>query len=118
MALAGIICGYLSVAIVPVAIIAAIAIPNIASITQQANEAKAMRNAQNFASLASAAKAAGYTGKWATKEDAMRELVEGITVRVGSQEYGPFHLTGLTPTDINAASQHLELEGDNLVYAP
>jgi hypothetical protein len=118
MALAGLICGYLSVAVVPVAVIAAIAIPNIAGITQQANISAAKRNAQNLASVASAARAAGYTGKWATKEDAIRELVAGITVRNGGQEFGPFKVTGLTSDNINSASAYLRIEGDNLIYAP
>lgn len=113
MALAGLICGYLSVAVVPVAIIAAIAIPNIAGITQQANEAKAMRNAQNFASVGNAARAVGYTGSWTTTEEAVADLISGITV-------GPslFQVTGISPEDARKASEHLKVEDGNLIYTP
>jgi hypothetical protein len=117
MALAGLICGYLSVAVVPIAVIAAIAIPNIAGITQQAKITAARRNAQNLASVASAARAGGYTGKWTSKEDAVRDLVAGITVRNNGQEIGTFRVDGL-PTDTGTICRYLKLDEDNLVYVP
>lgn len=116
MALAGLITGYFGLMAVPL-VIAAIAIPNIAGITQQANITAARRNAQNIASIASAARAAGYTGKWATKEDAIQDLITGVTVRNGGQEIGPFRVDGLPP-DTSEISKYLRLEGDNLTYVP
>jgi len=113
MALAGLICGYLSVAVVPIAIIAAIAIPNIAQITQSAEAATSRRNAQQLASTASAARAAGYTGHWASKDDAIRDLTSGISFNSLNFSVGP-----MTPKASQQASEHLRLEGDQLVFVP
>ena len=113
MALAGLIAGYIGLAVVPVAIVAAIAIPNIASITQSADAATARRNAQHLASVASAARAAGYTRSWASKEDAIRDLTAGIKVNGAT-----FKVEGMTPKNTIPASKHLRLDGNNLTYTP
>jgi len=113
IALAGLITGYISIVVVPVAIIAAIAIPNIANITQQAEQAAAQRNAQNFAAVASAARAAGYTGTWKSKQDAIQELIAGIDVN--GMKFG---VSSIAPEKMDSASEHLRLDGDNLVYVP
>jgi len=89
-----------------------------AGTTQQAGETSSRSEARNFAVMASAARGAGYTNTWTSKEAAIKDLRNGITVESGGTSSGPFKVSGLDDKQVEAASKYLELVEDNLKYVP
>ena len=115
MARAGLIAGYLSMIFVLVGIVF-----SITNIEQSDTQRASSRNAQNVASVAAAARAAGYTTKWTSVPDAIRDISAGINITNNAQVIGPFRVDGL-PTDTASmieTCKNLKLDGDNLVYSP
>ncbi len=64
------------------------------------------QNAQNIATAAGAARAAGYERRWVSKEDAVADVMRGITVRLGSQEMN-YSSTALGASDQQEAMAFL-----------
>ncbi len=114
MALTGLITGYISIAVIPLALLMlAIAIPNMADVAQRAKTAMARSDAKILAAQAAAARAAGYTQAWESKEDAIRELTAGITV-----DGQTFKAKPSTPEASAAAAKFLELQDNQLLFNP
>lgn len=106
----------LLIVIAVIGVMAAIAVPNISSITSHAYYAKKERNAQNVAMVAASARAAGATNNWASIDEALMDIVNGIHVQVGNESL-EFRVP-LNDTDRTELVEILRLDDGRVVYEP
>ena len=122
MALAGLITGYIALSLSFGIIVATNVIGNIEGnkTLHEAELVSSRRYAETFVFVSAAVRARGYTKHWTTKQEAIQELVHGITVKSGGVDYGPFIVTldERWKDKIEVISQHLRLVDDKLEAVP
>lgn len=114
LALAGLITGYLGIAVSALPIIAAIAIPNIVDVDSASRDTAARRTAQNLVTLSSAAASVGHTNE-GTVAAWVHELTNGITMTVGDE---PIVFRADSPGSDTNYIRHLDTAGGVLIYKP
>jgi prepilin-type N-terminal cleavage/methylation domain-containing protein len=103
------------VVIAVIGIIVATAVPTIGSVTKQANDAKVRRNAQNLAAVGAAAQAVGFEYVSTTKNEAVAELITGVT-GTGQFANNVFRVPNLSGDDLKNARHLLRFEHGTLQY--
>jgi len=99
----------LLVTITVIGVVSMIAIPNFMGLSESARDAKDLRNAQMIVNVASSALAAGYPAEnFATKEDVLDRLKEGISIRNGNVEV-KFSISEMDDMDIQSAGNYVEV---------
>jgi len=84
----------------------------------RAEQAKDMRNAQSFSTISIAATAAGVSliEAGTTKLEAMRTLVQGVTITRGTLRGRTFRIPNVKEADLSRAARYLSVRDGQLIY--